>query len=336
MKLLNYLRHRRDSALLLAALTCLLIALFKPTIPLKHNIYSYILVADISQSMNVIDMKVDGKPVSRMAYTQRMMHNVIASLPCGTNVSIGLFAGVSVAALYTPIEVCENFDALQDTIDHLDWRTAWSGNSRIRESLSTLARVIRTFPESAQVVYFTDGEEAPKLHAFNTKNLEDFQGGSGWLFVGIGDPTKGTEIPKYDENNQLIGFWSNESFAMQPGIAQISEANLGVRDDNVAGGENDRYLSHVDETYLKSIAKEIEADYVLGSSLDNVIQAMKTQKPARYEVAPFSLSPILAALAGLLIIGAYLPKHPIKELRQFFNRRRFNLWKKSEQSNSVI
>jgi mxaL protein len=271
-----------------------------------------------------------------MAYTQRMMHDVIASLPCGTNVSIGLFAGVSVAALYTPIEVCQNFDALQDTIDHLDWRTAWSGNSRIRESLSTLARVIRTFPESAQVVYFTDGEEAPKLHAFNTKNLEDFQGGSGWLFVGIGDPSKGTEIPKYDENNQLIGFWSNESFAMQPGIAQISEANLGVRDDNVAGGENDRFLSHVDETYLKSVAKEVEADYVLGSTLDNVIQAMKKQKPARYEVAPFSLSPILAALAGLLIIGAYMPKHPIKELRQLFNRRKFNLWSKSKKSSAVI
>ncbi len=315
MKILNYLRHRRDSALLLAALICLLLALFKPTIPLKHNIYSYILVADISQSMNVIDMKVDGKPASRMAYTQRMMHDVIASLPCGTNVSIGLFAGVSVAALYTPIEVCDNFEALQDTIDHLDWRTAWSGNSRIRESLFTLARVIRTFPEPAQVVYFTDGEEAPKLHAFNTKNLEDFQGGTGWLFVGIGDPSKGTEIPKYDEKNQLIGFWSNESFAMQPGIAQISEANLGVRDDNVAGGENDRFLSHVDEDYLKSITKEIDANYVLGSNLDNVIQAMKKQKPARYDIAPFLLSAILAALAGLFVIAAYMPKHPVSTFK---------------------
>lgn len=332
MKLLNYLRHRRDSALLLAALICLLLALFKPTIPLKHNIYSYILVADISQSMNVIDMKVDGKPASRMAYTQRMMHDVIASLPCGTNVSIGLFAGVSVAALYTPIEVCENFEALQDTIDHLDWRTAWSGNSRIRESLFTLARVIRTFPEPAQVVYFTDGEEAPKLHAFNTKNLEDFQGGTGWLFVGIGDPSKGTEIPKYDEKNQLIGFWSNESFAMQPGIAQISEANLGVRDDNVAGGENDRYLSHVDEAYLKSLTKEIDANYVLGNNLDNVIQAMKKQKPARYDIAPFLLSPFLAALAGIFVIAAYMPKHPVNA----FKSQWLSYLKRRKQKPSVV
>ncbi len=309
-KIFNYLRHRRDSAMLLAALVCLVLAIIKPTIPLKHNIYSYILVADISQSMNVIDTTLDGKPASRMAYTQRMMHDVIASLPCGTNVSIGLFAGVSVAALYTPIEVCSNFEALQDTVDHLDWRTAWSGNTRIRESLFSLARVIRTFPESAQVVYFTDGEEAPKLHAFNTKDLAGFQGASGWLFVGIGDPSKGTAIPKFDEQNQLIGYWSNGSFAMQPGIAQISEANLGTRNDDVAG-ENDRFLSTVDEAYLKAMTKEIEASYVLGSSLDNVIQAMKKQKPARNEVAPFVLSPILAVLAGLFVIAAYLPKHPI-------------------------
>ena len=314
-KIFNYLRHRRDSAALLAAFICLVLALLKPTFPLKHNIYSYILVADISQSMNVVDMSLDGKPASRMVYTQRMMHDVIASLPCGTNVSIGLFAGVSVAALYTPIEVCDNFDALQDTIDHLDWRTAWSGNTRIRESLFSLARVIRTFPESAQVVYFTDGEEAPKLHAFNTKDLTGFQGAKDWLFVGVGDAVKGTAIPKFDEKNQLIGYWSNGSFAMQPGIAQISEANLGIRNDDVAG-ENDRFMSHLDETYLKSVAKEVEANYVNGGTLDNVIQAMKKQKPARNEVAPFDLSPLLALLAGLLVIGAYLPKRPAAFAKQ--------------------
>lgn len=326
-KFLNYLRHRRDSAFLLLALLCIILALLKPTLPLKHNIYSYILVADISQSMNVIDMQLNSKPVSRMAYTQKMMHDVISSLPCGTNVSIGLFAGVSIAALYTPIEVCNNFEALQDTVDHLDWRTAWSGNTRIRESLFSLARVIRTFPESAQVVYFTDGEEAPKLHVFNTKNLEGFQGANGWLFVGIGD-SKGTAIPKYDEKNQLIGFWSNESFALQPGIAQISEANLGTRNDDVAGGVNDRYLSRVDEAYLKSLAKEIDASYVNGSSLDNVLQAMKKQKPARYDTAPYLLSPILAVLAGLLLICAYLPKHPIRFILDSLNE--FSIRKKSK------
>ena len=185
-KLITFLRSRRDVSMLGAAFLLLIIAAFKPTIPLPRNIYSYILVVDISQSMNVEDATLNGKSTSRIAYTQAMLHQVIANMPCDTRVSVGLFAGVSIAALYNPIEVCSNYAAIQDTIDHLDWRTAWSGNSRLRDSMLTLARVLRAFPEPAQVVYFSDGEEAPKLHAFNTKDLTNFQGGNGWLFVGIG------------------------------------------------------------------------------------------------------------------------------------------------------
>ena len=318
-RIFNYLRHRRDATLLLATLVLLIAAVFQPTIPVKRDIYSYLLVVDISQSMNVADKELGGKPVSRLAYTQDMLHRLVRSLPCGTNVSIGLFAGVSVAALYTPIEVCSNYAAIHDTIDHLDWRTGWSGNSRLRESMLTLARVIRSFPEPAQVVYFTDGEEAPLLHAFNTRDLTDFQGGDDWLFVGIGSD-KGTPIPKLDENNQLIGFWAGDSFALQPGVAQISESNIGVRDDNVASGEGDRHLSKLDEEYLKSLAKEVRGDYVRGDSLQAVLGAMHNQKPARRDTTDFDIGWLLASIAGLLFLSAYMPRHPLQELREWMHR----------------
>ncbi|MGB2832652.1 MAG: VWA domain-containing protein [Methylotenera sp.] len=311
-KLLNYFKQHRDTALLTGALLFLIIALFKPTIPIKHNIYTYLLISDISQSMNAIDMEIDGKPVSRIAHTQKLMHETISSLPCGTKVSIGLFAGNSVAALYNPIEVCENFAAVQDTIDHLDWRTAWSGNSRVRESMYGISRIIRSFPEPAQVLLFTDGEEAPKLHAFNTKDLTNFQGADGWLLVGVGSE-KGVAIPKLSDKNQVIGYWSNESFAMQPGIAQISESTLGVRDDNVAGA-NDRYLSKLNAEYLKSVAKEIGANYVYGDNVHSLLEEMKKQKPARRDIAPFDLSWILTSIAGLLLLAAYFTKHPVRQI----------------------
>jgi mxaL protein len=320
-KVLNYLRIRRDAALLASAFVLLIAAAFKPTLPLPRNIYSYLLVADISQSMNVVDSSLNGKQVTRMEYTQFMLHHIVANMPCGTRVSIGLFAGASIAALYNPIEVCSNYAAIQDTIDHLDWRTAWSGNSRVRESMFTLARVIRAFPEPAQVVYFTDGEEAPKLHAFNTKDLTNFQGGNGWLFVGVGSE-KGTSIPKLDDKNQLIGYWSADSFAMQPGIAQISEANIGVRDNNVASGEGDRYLSKLQEEYLKDLSKQVNGDYVRGDSLQSILSAMKNQKPARRDIAPYDIQWILASIAGLLLLLAYLPKQPIKQLSKWLKRKR--------------
>ncbi len=316
-KLFNYLRHRRDITLLSIALVLLIIALFKPTIPVKRNIYSYMLVADISQSMNVVDMQLNGKPVSRMQYQQYLLHRIVGEMPCGTQVSIGLFAGVSVAALYTPIEVCQNFAAIEDTIDHLDWRNGWSGNSRVRESMVTMAKLIRSFPEPAQVVYFSDGEETPKLHIFNTRDLTGFQGGKDWLLVGIGSD-KGTAIPKLDEKNQLIGYWSAESFAMQPGVAQIAQENIGAREDSVASAESDRYMSRLDEKYLISVAKEISGNYVNGHSLQNILAAMKKQPPARREIAAFDLKWIIASIAGLIFLAAYMPKHPVKESKEMF------------------
>lgn len=330
-KLIIFLRSRRDVSMLVAAFLLLLIAAFKPTIPLPRNIYSYILVVDISQSMNVEDTVLNGKKTSRIAYTQGMLHQIIANMPCDTRVSIGLFAGVSIAALYNPIEVCSNYAAIQDTIDHLDWRTAWSGNSRLRDSMLTLARVLRAFPEPAQVVYFSDGEEAPKLHAFNTKDLTNFQGGNGWLFVGIGS-IEGAPIPKYDEKNQLIGYWSNDSFAMQPGIAQISEANLGVRDNNVAGGTGDRFISKLQEDYLKDLSKEVSGDYVRGDSLQNILTAMKNQKPARTDIAPYGIHWILASIAALLVLMTYLPKNPLQAIKKALSAqlssRRFSIRRK--------
>ena len=117
---------------LIVSIGFMLLAIINPSIPLKHNIYNYIFVTDISQSMNTIDMSVMNKPISRLEYMKHSLHEIMSELPCGTKVSIGMFVGVSVAASYTPIEVCENFDAIEDTIDHLDWRSCWSGNSRVR------------------------------------------------------------------------------------------------------------------------------------------------------------------------------------------------------------
>ena len=224
----------------------LVIAFINPKFTMKKDISNYIFVVDITQSMLTQDALLNGEKVSRLKYAKDISQKVLEQLPCKTKVSIGMFAGVSVAATYTPIEVCENFSAINETIERLDWRSVWAGNTRLRSSMINLARLIRSFPESAQVVYFTDGEEAPRLHAFNTEDLNQFQGANNWLFVGIGSD-EGTPIPKYDNKNQLIGYWSNESFALQPGVAQISAQNAGGRDNNVSNASYDRYLSRLDE-----------------------------------------------------------------------------------------
>ena len=241
------------------------------------------------------------------------LHKVLEQLPCKTKVSIGMFAGVSVAATYTPIEICENFSAINETVERLDWRSVWAGNTRLRASMINLARLIRSFPEAAQVVYFTDGEEAPKLHAFNTEDLTQFQGANNWLFVGIGSD-EGTPIPKYDNKNQLIGYWSNESFALQPGIAQISESNIGARDNNVSSASYDRYLSKLDEKYLKSLAKEVKGNYINGGDIKNILTAMNKQPSAWRDNTEVQLRNIFSFLALFFFIIQFLTINRVKSL----------------------
>jgi mxaL protein len=313
----HYLYHRRDAALLAIALVLLLVAATKPTVPLPRNIYSYLLVVDITQSMNAKGMTWNGKEVSRLEYTKRMLHDTVATMPCGSRVSLALFAGFSVAALYMPIEVCANYAAIQNTIETMEWRMAWSGNSRLRDGVESIGRLLRTMSEPAQVIFFTDGEEAPLLHAFNTRDLSNFQGGRGWLIVGIGSE-KAVPIPKLDEENTVIGYWSAENFQLQPGVAQISQQNFGNRDDNVAVSEDDRHPSRLDEKYLKELAEEINANYLRGDSLQKLKSAMADLKPARRDLAPMQIDWVLATIAAILIISAYTPQrllHLFRRLR---------------------
>ena len=305
--------EKKSDFFLLVSFILLVLALINPSIPVNQSLYNYILIADISQSMNTEDMKINQKTVSRLDYTKHIMSRLVEDFPCGTKVSIGMFAGVSVSATYSPIEVCENFSNINTTISKLDWRVTWSGNTRIRESVINLARLIRSFPESAQVVFFTDGEEAPKLHVFNTRDLDQFQGGNDWLFVGIGS-NEGAPIPKYDNKNQLIGYWSNDSFALQPGIAQISESNIGVRDNKVASGATDRYMSKLDSEYLEKLAKEIGGFYVDGQSYRAIRKEMKKQPPAWKAPDQFYLQPILCFLALLFFIARFISKANITSI----------------------
>ena len=317
--MINFLRKFREDSnfiLLFLAVIFLLLAIINPSVPITKNIYNYIFIVDISQSMNTPDMSLDAQKISRIEYSKKTLQRLVERLPCKTKVSIGMFAGVSVASTYTPIEVCDNFSSINNTIDHLDWRSTWSGNSRLRESMVTLARLIRSFPESAQVVFFTDGEEAPRLHIFNTRDLSQFQGGQDWLFVGIGSD-EGTAIPKFDSNNQLIGYWSNDSFALQPGIAQISESNLGTRDNKVASGVSDRYLSKLDEDYLKLLAQEIKGNYIKGDSVETILDAMEKQKAAWRDQSAYELRYFLSLLALIFFTLRFISIENVLHLLRF-------------------
>ena len=68
--------------------------------------------------------------------------------------------------------------------------------------------------------------------------------------------------------------------------------------------------------------KEINASYVRGDSTPKVIAAMHRQQPARHDTAPWPIAWLLATLAGLLVVAAHLPQHPLHVARQWARKLR--------------
>ena len=69
--------------------------------------------------------------------------------------------------LVEPVEKCKNYDELIDTIDKLEWRMAWKGNSRITFGIKSAAKMQDSLNFPSKILFFTDGDEAPKVNAIN-------------------------------------------------------------------------------------------------------------------------------------------------------------------------
>lgn len=242
------------------ALIGLAIAMVNPKIPLSLNVNNYMFVIDITQSMNVKDMHMNKRPISRLNYALQLISMSLKELPCGTKVSIALFANAEVVPLYVPIEICENFGVIQDTLKHLEWRMAWRGSSHLRLGLIDAGSVSLTLPEPTKIIFLTDGDEAAPLNAITKVDLQPMQGSSSWLLAGIGSQEP-SPIPKFNSKDEIIGYWSQYATKIEPSQI-VNEDSVGKRDDSIASDPHEYYLSALREEYLKEVVSDINANYV--------------------------------------------------------------------------
>lgn len=299
------LRNFRHELHLMAALLLLIAAMMNPTIKVERAVQSHLFFVDVTQSMNVEDMKRNGLSVSRLAYTRYLLKEAIKSMPCGSRVGLGIFAKANAILLYAPIEVCTNFDVLQDSFDHLDWRMAPHGSSLIRFGLQSMASMEKTLVAPTNVVFFTDGEEAPPLNEITKTSLAGWQGSRGWLLVGVGGDHP-MPIPKFNARNEVVGYWSIYSIKIEP-AAVVSEESTGARDDSIATEPREYYLSKLDESYMQDVAKEIGAQYLRADNAEKLTQALQSQKPALNYRTDFRLDWLLGAAALFSLISGYVP-----------------------------
>ena len=304
----DFLQAHYESLLLVIIIVLLSLAIFKPEIQLKQGVKNYLLLADVSQSMNAEDVNIGAKTTNRMAYTQHLMKKVVADAECGTYFSLGVFAAENVALLLMPLEVCKNYDEITDSIDHLEWRMAWRGNSRLSFGIKTAETMMDHLNMPARMLFFTDGDEAPKVNAINKLDLSRLQIGKNLLLVGVGG-NKPVAVPRHNSSNKWVGYWSSDTKENSAGAIGVSYSDTSIDepDPTVAFAEYDRYLSQLDAEYLKKIAVEVKGTYMKGTDSSAFYDHVRNLKPVASTVTAYSMRWTYLSLGLLLILLTYLP-----------------------------
>ncbi len=290
----------RDSLAIALALALLLVALLMPPIELPRDTYDYLLVFDISQSMNVEDYQLDGAPVSRLAFAHEAARRMLRDLPCGSRIGWAAFTGYRTVPLLAPIEVCAYYNDLLASLAQIDGRMRWSNASEITKGVywSVLtARDIKlpTQPPHPDVVFITDGQEAPPLDpAYPPRVIEDLPHRSihGWL-IGAGADTP-SPIPKIDEEGHREGYWHADEVIQPSAIGDTSAPDI-------------EHLSAVREQHLRALADQLGFSYARMTSPGSLGEILRDQHFARRRPTPTDLYWIPASMALLLLAIRFRP-----------------------------
>jgi mxaL protein len=299
--------------LLVAALVALGVALAGPSWTLPREAYDFIVVVDITGSMNARDYAFDGRPASRLDTAKRGVRELIAHVSCRSRVGLGVFAERRSFLLFAPVELCANFSAVDEAIAAVDWRMAWEGDSHVASGLFRALETARDL--DVDLVFLTDGHEAPPLPASGPPTFEGEPGKVRGLVVGVGE-TKLVPIPKFDDTGREIGFWSaadvpHENRSGAPPTDASSRPGWHPRNAPFGAADltGNEHLTAVREDHLQALARETGLGYVRLAEDGSFSTALAAQARRRLIETSVDLRPLSAALAlaALVTIFAGLP-----------------------------
>lgn len=303
------LRGRRFQALALA-LALAVAALLVPPVPITRTGVAMLAIVDITGSMNTRDYTADGHPESRLETVKTALRRLVADLPCGSRVALGLFTERRPFLLFTPVEVCTDFAPLDGALAAIDWRMAWEGDSRIAAGLDRAIALAADL--GVDLMFVTDGQETPPLPAGRTPTFDAKPGAVRGLIVGAGGYGL-SPIPKYDDRGREQGFYGEADvqqenrFGPPPADAEAREGyNPRNAPFGAAAAHGTEHLSALREGYLKELAAATGLAYAHLAGPDALAAptfAAATPRPLPGRIDP---RPFLGAAALALVLGALL------------------------------
>ena len=299
-------------AMLVAALALAAAGLGKPMLPLSVDVFRHLVVFDITQSMNVGDVVPGDDTVTRLEHAKAAVLEAATSLPCGSELGLGLFTGHRTFLLLAPVEICASYPDLVATVRAVDWRMAWTARSEIAKGVHSGLRIAEALGPQTVLVFVTDGHEAPPLHPELRPGYRGEPGSVRGLLAGVGGPVP-LPIPKLDPQGESLGYWGAED------VMQVDELSLG-RGTSVSEGyagtdaagvqaridSGTEHLSALREAYLRSLADGLRLHYRRVEDADDLRSALHSPDLANERESMTDLRPLLAGVAALLLAGSYL------------------------------
>ncbi len=318
-RLVRALGERREALLLALAALALAATFLGPGVQALRPQLELVVVLDITQSMNVVDASVAGKPVSRLAAAKLALEHLLDALPCGSKIGWGLFTEHRSFLLLSPIEVCEHHRELRDELRRIDGRMAWSGNSEVAKGLNSGMQIAKALDAQPALVFVTDGHEAPPINPRYRPNFSLARGDVRGLIVGVGGETP-LPIPKVDPLGRPLGEWgADEVLQIDPRSqgrgGSVSGEQMADDDERIVAplpgaSPGNEHLSSLREGYLELLASETGLIYVRlagEASLANILAESALESSlARPAPTRVDLRALLAAAAALLLLWPLL------------------------------
>ena len=307
----------------LLGLACcaLVVALIAPKITAKRRVYDLLVVLDITQSMNVSDYSINGRPASRLSFAKQALREVMLELPCGSRLGLGIFTEYRTYVLFTPVEVCRNQTELVNTLDRLNGQMAWAGGSEIAKGLFSGLRTARDLRDRPDLVFITDGHEAPPINPRYRLLFDGHPGDVRGLVLGAGGRIA-RPIPKVSLDGKPQGFWradeviqtdlytrgragsvaDEQMIETQPRSAAVpSVATPGLE-----------HLSALHEEHLQLLASDTGLSYRRLIDANRMFDALTDAGLARSEIAETDVRWMAAILALLALLAVHLPSSLVR------------------------
>ncbi len=262
-----------------------MLATWLPPVMLPRVSHSFLVVFDITQSMGVADMRLNGSTATRLDFAKESMRQVLRALPCGSRVGWGAFADYRTMPLIEPLEVCAHFDALLASLNGIDARMRWANASQVAKGLYWSLRSARAIDESTVTVFISDGQEAPPVAIGDSGALLMEKPMVG-LVLGVGQE-QASPIPRTDDDGRVLAFW---------------QADEVVQRQDVPTGSSHEELSALAEGHLRALAERHSLQYLRLVDSEALLKTMRGMGHAKVELQPtdWRWLPALMALALLL------------------------------------